>query len=201
MVAGTLTVLICLSMAVLIQTGWFPFLEEEWGTKKEWLALGLFLEALFLRVLIPPAGPVQVHVGILMLLPLLNRWWKRRKENGLMLTSSAFFAGAILFLLRELYWIEPVAQWGGPRGGGLLITLAVALLSSSSLSDRLMVTVGGMWAGEGMFLSFHRRELNPVSFGEADFLDFLWSAMVLTLLLHVGFKHALHWVRNVKGLT
>jgi len=200
MVAGTLAFLTCLSMAVLIQSGWFAGLVRDVGIRKEWLAVGLLLEALLLRVQVPPGGMIRLQVGMFLFIPFLFCLRKGNREDRSFLFSSVFFIGSSLFLLRELYWLEPAFSWGISRSLEMMIVLIIALVSSRLLTGRLLVASLGMWLGQFLVLCLHCHEMKPLLFGDVQFLDFFWLSLILLWVAHAVLQQGIQWVRGLRRL-
>lgn len=197
MVAGTLSMLSCLSLAVLIQTGWFSGLEKSLKLKKEWLVLGLLLESLLLWVELPPEGNVRMHAGMILFIPFLYYLYQRVEEERIPLFLSVLFTGSFTFFLQELYRFESAMAWSGLRSLGLLVITGLAFVSSSCLAGKLVVAMGGLCFSEGLHVLLHQNEMNPVFFGDPSFLDLLWMTFVVILVSHSALPHVRMWIRTI----
>lgn len=195
MVAGTLAVLSCVSLAVLIQTDWFSGLEQALKMKRQGLVLGLLAETALFRVELPVGEVLRIQAGMLLMIPFLIRLWKQWRRVPMDLFPTVFLAGSILFLLRELYWLDPMFNWSGIRGWVIGATTGMALLSSRRLHVRLTVGAGGLWMAEWMALFLHRNEINPVVFGNPEALDAFWISLTAILIVHYALLQTGVWVR------
>lgn len=184
MVDGTFALLLSISIAVWIQTGWFSGLEQELKWSRQGLVLGLLATTVLLRVEVPIGEAVKIQGGLLLLLLFLIRLIKIKRVQLIHLFPAIFLAASILFFLRELYWWGPAFNENGFRILGVGAATGMALLTFRQLHLRLIVAAGGLWLAEWMSLILHRKELNPAVFGMPSTLDVFWFTWTALLILH-----------------
>ncbi|MFD1395055.1 hypothetical protein ACFQ40_04635 [Kroppenstedtia eburnea] len=199
MIDGTFALLLSLSIAVLIQTGWFSGLEQELKWSRQRLVLGLLAVTALLRVEVPVGEALKIQGGMLLLLPFLIRLIRMKRVTLMDLFPAVFLAGSILFFLRELYWWGPAFSENGFRVLGIGAAAGMALLTSRRLHVRLIVAAGGLWLAEWMSLILHRKELNPAVFGVPSALDVFWFTWTAILVSHYALRYASAWVRQLGG--
>jgi hypothetical protein len=197
-VDGTLALLSSLSIAVLIQTGWFPGLEQQLKWSRPGLVLGLLAVTSLLRVEVPVGEVLKIQGGMLLLLPFLIRLIRMKRVMMTDWVPAVSLAGSILFLLHELYWWGPAISESGFRVLGTGVAGGMALFTSRQLHIRLIVAAGGLWMAEWMTLILHRKELNPVVFGAPSALDVFWITWAAILVSHYAIRFMMAWVRQFR---
>ncbi|OYD09734.1 hypothetical protein [Paludifilum halophilum] len=200
MVSGTFSIVCCISLIILIYTGWFGELYEELRLARPVLLFCLLGEVFLSGEVISLSSSLQFHLGVLLFFPFLLHIL-RKTGCSYTVTTSLCLAASLLFLAREWFWMESSGSLYVYRVIAGLIALGVAFSNSRFLGDRMAVVVGGLMVSEGLSLILHRDAFNPILFGHAEFRDFIWAVLSFLLLLHYGQRYAHRWILRFRLTT
>lgn len=193
-VPGSIALVTALSLAVLVQTGWFQGLDRDLTASRRIAGLFLLLQGSLTFVYVSVGG-WEVHIGTLLWLILFPFLWRGvQREVAVTLLAALMMTGSVLLFLQEWFWLKPSTWWDAP-GTWLAVTLPAATVIASRLSERLLVGTGGVMLSELLRLLIHRKELSPIVLGETDWLDRFWLVVTGIFLFH----YALRWMSDRMG--
>ncbi|PTM58661.1 hypothetical protein [Desmospora activa] len=189
-VPGSMALIAALSLAVLVQTGWFQGLEKDLSISRGIVGVFMLLQS-SLTFAYVPLGTWVVHIGTLLWLGFFPFLWRGVRSNSSVAVFAALMmVSSCLLLLQEWLWLKSSTSWGDIPGTWLAITLPVAMITSTCLYERMLIGGGGTMLAEFLRLLIHRDELSPVILGESAWLDRFWLVLSGIFLFH----YALRWI-------
>ncbi|SDW58352.1 hypothetical protein SAMN05444487_104184 [Marininema mesophilum] len=193
MTHGSLALICMSSLAVLFRTGWFAGLEQELQLSRRGVFYGLLLQIAFTGTIWAITPSLEVHVGVLLLVPFVIHLLMKKKGMQRLATSSVLiFIGSLFFLIEECLWSFPANEqlvWSVVAG---ILLASVMMTGASSLNERVAGWTGGILLGDAMGLLYHWGKMSPLQFGSGVIRDFLWCGLTGWVIFHC----VKQWVAN-----
>ncbi|GAB7386246.1 hypothetical protein BSNK01_00810 [Bacillaceae bacterium] len=159
---------------------WFSGFFDNWLKKAGipfWALGGILIAAAFAHwVKLDVAAGVELNAGgfLLPFLLAFAMWTKAEERYRLTLLTQAFFTGATLFLLREMFRLDPVLMVVDELYLLAVAAVVISFVAAKSFAHLFIVLAMGLSFQETLFQLGLREHLPAVELGEGYYCDLWW---------------------------
>jgi hypothetical protein len=183
---------------ILLWSGWRQIFLE--GISQRMIAL--FLVGWFVLVMF--AWEIDkltvINFGVLVyLITAFCIFWTSESSIRLHLISLAFLMGTVIFLLQELFRLDPILIVINSYLDITVITLVITLISFREVKHQVFLISSGILFGEGLFLYFNQKRL-PFYYGDWEMYDLWWMITFSTVVMGAVVRFVSQVWKEKRGL-
>lgn len=178
---GVLSHIFLIIALILLLTGWRPVLMRGISTRSMYLFLFGWVTLTSFEWRIDHLTVINFGV-ILYLLLVLRIFWKAGSGDRIQLFSLGFLTGTVVFLLQELFRLDPVLIIADPYLDIAVVVVLIALIGFREVRYQIFLISFAVFLGEGLFLLFNTKRL-PFYFGDWQTFDLWWMTVFTAVIL------------------